>query len=109
MLSAFDELVKQIEALDEQLRLAILNHTFLRWRSASSLKRPDDLPAFKLAFFKRLATHLMTAVKGLHASVVLGDGVKRREIENEAALNIVTPEGLTFRARIWHAREATLA
>ena len=25
MLSAFDELVKQVEALDEQLRLAILN------------------------------------------------------------------------------------
>ena len=145
-LSAFDGLVKQIKALDEQLPLAILNVSpvspALRYTEVfvpvaiplaarpglpapvshmpamevvvefeKSGRWPDDLRAIqkiKLAFFERLATCLMAAVKGLHASVVLGDAVERREIEDEAALDIVTPEGWAFRARIWHDREATL-
>ncbi|KAI0748842.1 Nrap protein [Fomes fomentarius] len=72
---------------------------------------PDDLRAIqkiKLAFLERLATCLMAAVKGLHANVALGDGTERTEIQDEAALDIVTAEGWAFRARIWHDREATL-
>ncbi|KAI0718445.1 Nrap protein [Cerioporus squamosus] len=76
-----------------------------------SARWPDDLRAIqkiKLAFFEQLATCLMGAVKGLQASVVLGDGPVRKEIQDEAALDIVTPDGWAFRARIWHDREATL-
>ncbi|CDO77351.1 hypothetical protein BN946_scf184786.g12 [Trametes cinnabarina] len=76
-----------------------------------SARWPDDLRAIqkiKLAFFERLATVLMGAVKGLHASVVLGERPERLEIQDEAALDIVTQEGWAFRARIWHDREATL-
>ncbi|KAI0674034.1 Nrap protein [Trametes maxima] len=72
---------------------------------------PDDLRAIqkiKLAFFERLATVLMGAVKGLQATVVLGERPERTEIRDEAALDIVTAEGWAFRARIWHDREATL-
>ncbi|KAI8970659.1 Nrap protein [Trametes punicea] len=72
---------------------------------------PDDLRAIqkiKLAFFERLATILMGAVKGLQATVVLGERPERLEIQDEAALDIITPEGWAFRARIWHDREATL-
>ncbi|KAI0368535.1 Nrap protein [Pilatotrama ljubarskyi] len=72
---------------------------------------PDDLRAIqkiKLAFFERLATILMSAVKGLQATVVLGDRPERMEIQDEAALDIVTSDGWAFRARIWHDREATL-
>ena len=72
---------------------------------------PDDLRAIqkiKLAFLERLAVSLMAAVKGLHATVVLRDQGQRSDIQDEAALDIVTPEGWGFRARIWHDREATL-
>ncbi|KAI0353298.1 Nrap protein [Trametes cingulata] len=72
---------------------------------------PDDLRAIqkiKLAFFERLATILMSAVKGLQASVVLGERPERMEIQDEASLDIITADGWAFRARIWHDREATL-
>ncbi|KAI0759414.1 Nrap protein [Trametes elegans] len=72
---------------------------------------PDDLRAIqkiKLAFFERLASVLTEAVKGLQARVVLGARAARTEIEDEAALELVTAEGWAFRARIWHDREATL-
>ncbi|KAI1798486.1 Nrap protein [Ganoderma leucocontextum] len=72
---------------------------------------PDDLRAIqkiKLAFFERLATALMEAVKGLQATIVLGERADRKEIQDAAAIDIVTPEGWAFRARIWHDREATL-
>ncbi|KAI0635441.1 Nrap protein [Trametes polyzona] len=76
-----------------------------------SARWPDDLRAIqktKLAFFERLASLLMSAVKGLQASVVLGQRPEQLEIQDEAALDIVTAEGWAFRARIWHDREATL-
>ncbi|RDX41283.1 Nrap protein [Lentinus brumalis] len=145
-MAAFDTLVKQMKALDDQLPLAILNvsaaSSALRYTEAfvpvavplasrpglpsaashlpameivvefeKSGRWPDDLRAvqkIKLAFFEQLATCLMGAVKGLQASVVLGDGPVRKEIQDEAALDIVTPDGWAFRARIWHDREATL-
>lgn len=145
-LSAFDTLVKQIKALDEQLPLAVLNVSpvspALRYTEVfvpvaiplavraglpvpasylpamevivefeKSGRWPDDLRAIqkiKLAFLERLATCLMAAVKGLHARVALGDGMERTEIQDEAALDIVTAEGWAFRAQIWHDREATL-
>nr|VWO97778.1 Ubiquitin-conjugating enzyme E2 2 [Ganoderma boninense] len=72
---------------------------------------PDDLRAIrkiKLAFYERLATALMEAVKGLQATVVLGERAGGKELQDEAALDIVTLEGWAFRARIWHDREATL-
>ena len=50
----------------------------------------------------------MAAVKGLHATIVLRDQGQQSNIQDEAALDIVTPEGWGFRARIWHDREATL-
>lgn len=76
-----------------------------------SARWPDDLRAIqkmKLAFFERLASILMHAVKGLQATVVLGERPERTEIEDEAALDIITADGWAFRARIWHDREATL-
>ncbi|KAI0828573.1 Nrap protein [Trametes gibbosa] len=145
-LSAFDTLVRQIKALDDQLPLAVLSVSpaspGLRYtdvfvpvavapsarsmlpKSASYLpameiviefeksgRWPDDLKAIqkmKLAFFERLASILMSAVKGLQANVVLGERAERLEIEDEAALEIVTPDGWAFRAHILHDREATL-
>lgn len=72
---------------------------------------PDDLRAIqkiKLAFYERLATALVEAVKGLQVTVVLGEHVEQKELQDEAVIDIVTPEGWAFRARIWHDREATL-
>lgn len=72
---------------------------------------PDDLRAIqkiKLAFFETLGSALMSAVKGLQASVVVGDGVSTSEIQDTASLDIVTPDGWAFHARIWHDREAFL-
>ena len=72
---------------------------------------PDDLRAIqkiKLAFFEQLGSALMASVDGLRASVVIGDGVSTSEIQDIASLEIVTPEGWAFSARIWHDREVTL-
>ncbi|KAJ7039536.1 Nrap protein, partial [Mycena alexandri] len=76
-----------------------------------SAKWPDDLRAIqkiKLAFFERIASALMTAVKGLKATVVVGDGVNTVEIQDSSRLEIITADGWAFSARIWHDREATL-
>ncbi|KIL70007.1 hypothetical protein M378DRAFT_721596, partial [Amanita muscaria Koide BX008] len=76
-----------------------------------SARWPDDLKAIqkmKLAFFECMATRLMATVKGLKASVVIGDGVHESEIIDKAVLEIQTPQGWSFSARIWHDREATL-
>ncbi|KAJ7242747.1 Nrap protein [Mycena haematopus] len=76
-----------------------------------SAKWPDDLRAIqkiKLAFFERMASALMTSVKGLKASVVVGDSVNMSEIRDNSTMEIVTPDGWAFSARIWHDREATL-
>jgi U3 small nucleolar RNA-associated protein 22 len=50
----------------------------------------------------------MGAVEGLRANVVVGDGVSTSEIMDQTFLQIMTPEGWAFDARIWHPREATL-
>jgi U3 small nucleolar RNA-associated protein 22 len=145
-ITAFDNLVKQIRALDDELPLALsavspvseqLRYTNVfgpvplpptlaqslppnaRYLSPicivlefeRSSKWPDDLKAIqkiKLAFFERIATALMGAVEGLRATVVIGDGVSTSELVDQAFLEIVTPEGWAFEARIWHSREATL-
>ncbi|KAJ7746600.1 Nrap protein [Mycena metata] len=76
-----------------------------------SAKWPDDLRAIqkiKLAFFERIASALMTAVKGLKATVVVGDGVNTVDIQDSSRLEIITADGWAFSARIWHDREATL-
>ncbi|KAI0051574.1 Nrap protein [Auriscalpium vulgare] len=145
-MAAFDELVKAIKALDEDLPLAVLNvspvSAYLRYTSvfnpvamtpslASALpasarympvmdiilefekssRWPDDLRAIqkmKLAFFERLATALMISVKGLTARVVVGERLGASAIADQGGLEIVTPLGWAFSARLWHDREATL-
>lgn len=145
-MTAFDELVKGIKALDAELPLAILNISaaseYLRYTSAftpvpilpassslmpgfpqylpqmdivlefeKSAKWPDDLRAIqkvKLAFFERVASVLMTSMKGVKATVVVGDGISLSEIQDQARLEIITPQGWAFLARIWHDRESTL-
>ncbi|EMD32469.1 hypothetical protein CERSUDRAFT_108867 [Gelatoporia subvermispora B] len=145
-MAAFDTLVKQIKALDEELPLAVLNVSpiaeGLRYTSPlnpvslpanvvsalppaarylapmelviefeKSARWPDDLRAIqkiKLAFFERLASALMTAHPGLSAHVAVGDGVTTSEIQDQAAIEVITTDGWAFRARIWHDREATL-
>ncbi|KIJ60730.1 hypothetical protein HYDPIDRAFT_31953 [Hydnomerulius pinastri MD-312] len=75
-----------------------------------SSKWPDDLRAIqkiKLAFFETIATALMAATPGLRASVYIGDP-SDSAIQDQASLEILTPEGWAFSARIWHDREATL-
>ncbi|KDQ55434.1 hypothetical protein JAAARDRAFT_692207 [Jaapia argillacea MUCL 33604] len=72
---------------------------------------PDDLKAIqkiKLAFFERIATALMKSENGTKATVVVGNCVDTPEIQDQARLEIVTPDGWAFSARIWHDREATL-
>lgn len=78
-----------------------------------SAKWPDELKAIqkiKLAFFESIATGLMKSVEGLKASVVLGAGdiTDSNELLDKAYLEVITPEGWAFHARIWHNREATL-
>lgn len=76
-----------------------------------SSRWPDDLKAIqniKLAFFEKLATALMESVPGLVAKVVTGDGVHDSLIMDKAFLELITPEGWAFSARIWHDREVTL-
>jgi U3 small nucleolar RNA-associated protein 22 len=145
-MQAFDGLVKELKALNEEMPLSLANVSavseYLRYTSVfspvplseslapslpqnarylpsmemilqfeKSAKWPDDLRAIqkiKLAFFERVATALMTAVKGLRATVVVGDGVSTSDIQDNSRLEIVTAEGWAFSARIWHDREATL-
>ncbi|KAJ6460366.1 Nrap protein [Mycena vitilis] len=76
-----------------------------------SAKWPDELRAIqkiKLAFFERVANALMTSVKGLKAKVVIGDGVNTLDVQDNSRLEVITPDGWAFSARIWHDREATL-
>ncbi|TRM70534.1 Nrap protein [Schizophyllum amplum] len=76
-----------------------------------SARWPTDLRAvqkIKLAFCERVADALMGAVPGLVARVVVGDGVARSLVVDQARLEVVTPEGWAFWVRIWHEREALL-
>ncbi|KDR70120.1 hypothetical protein GALMADRAFT_254950 [Galerina marginata CBS 339.88] len=145
-MTAFDNLVKQIKKLDDELPLSLLNVSpiseALRYTSvfspvplSSSLsqllppnarylapmeiilefekssKWPDDIKAvqtIKLAFFERLASALMVSVDRLRAKVVIGDDIDDSQLLDKSALEIVTPEGWAFHARIWHDREVNL-
>ncbi|KAI0788916.1 Nrap protein [Irpex lacteus] len=71
---------------------------------------PDDLKAIqkvKMAFLETIAVGLGKKVSGLHAQVVLDDG-GAESIQDTVRLEILTPEGWAFSARIVHDREATL-
>lgn len=145
-MTAFDNLIRQLKSLDEEIPLAILNvspvSTDLRYtsiftptprspKSASSLpptmrylpsmeiiiqfeksgRWPDDLVAIqkmKLAFFEQIASALMTKVPGLKAGVVVSSQQLSPSISDNAHLEIATPDGWAFSARIWHEREETL-
>ncbi|EKM53177.1 uncharacterized protein PHACADRAFT_259350 [Phanerochaete carnosa HHB-10118-sp] len=145
-MTAFDTLVKNIKALDDQLPLAVLNISpvseSLRYTSVfapvamdqklegtlpacaryvpvmdviiefeKSGRWPDDLRAIqkiKLAFFETLGSALMSSAPGLCATIVLGDAAHVSEIEDAGCLELITPDGWAFNARIWHDREATL-
>lgn len=75
-----------------------------------SSKWPDDLRAIqkiKLAFFETIATAMMTAYAGLRAAVHI-EQPSDSDIQDHASLEILTPEGWSFSARIWHDREAVL-
>ncbi|TDL20253.1 Nrap protein [Rickenella mellea] len=76
-----------------------------------SARWPDDLVAIqktKLAFFECISTALMERVPGLKATVVVGDESSASDIMDQGKLEILTPQGWAFTARIWHDREATL-
>lgn len=71
---------------------------------------PDDLKAIqkvKMAFLEAIAAGLGKKVTGLQAQIVLDDG-DAESIQDTVRLEILTPEGWAFSARIWHDREATL-
>ena len=75
-----------------------------------SSKWPDDLRAIqkiKLAFFETIASALMTANPGLRA-VVHVEQPCDSDIQDHASLEILTPEGWAFSARICHDREVVL-
>jgi U3 small nucleolar RNA-associated protein 22 len=143
---AFDQLVKGLKALDDELPLSLVNVSpvseYLRYtsvfnpaalstRSAASMPEcwryfpvmeivlefeksgrwPDDLRAIqkiKLALFEQVARLLMSSKGNFKATVVVGDGVRHSDIQDQSRLEIVTAEGWAFSARIWHDREATL-
>jgi U3 small nucleolar RNA-associated protein 22 len=72
---------------------------------------PDDLAAIlkmKLAFFEQIARSLMKAVEGLTARVVVDNPSQSASFQDRGRLEILTPEGWAFSAKIWHEREATL-
>ncbi|PPQ69344.1 hypothetical protein CVT24_001638 [Panaeolus cyanescens] len=76
-----------------------------------SSRWPDDLKAIqaiKLAFLEHVGSSLMQAVEGLRANVVTGDGVHDSAIMDQAYLEVITPQGWSFAARIWHDREIHL-
>ena len=95
-------------ALPEPLRYVPTINIILEFEK--STKWPEDLRAVqqvKLAFFEAIATGLMSANKGLRASVRIsnpsGSGIR-----DGASLEIQTAEGWVFSACIWYDREATL-
>ncbi|KAF4578353.1 hypothetical protein EYR36_000160 [Pleurotus pulmonarius] len=76
-----------------------------------STRWPDDLRAIqkiKLAFFERIASALMGVVDGLRANVIVGDGPGSSDIQDHAKLEVITKDGWSFAASIWHEREAQL-
>ncbi|KAF8443704.1 Nrap protein [Boletus edulis BED1] len=90
--------------------LRYLPHIPIILEFEKSSKWPDDLRAIqkiKLAFFETIASALMTASPGLRAAVHIEYSCDS-DIQDHASLEILTPEGWAFSARIWHDREAVL-
>ncbi|KAE8229567.1 hypothetical protein CF326_g5461 [Tilletia indica] len=77
----------------------------------SSPKWPDDLEALqamKAAFFETLARLIPANMAGTRASVVFDEDAASSSIQDQSALEIVTPTGYAFRARIQCEREPRL-
>ncbi|WRT70438.1 uncharacterized protein IL334_007436 [Kwoniella shivajii] len=75
----------------------------------SSPKWPDDLSAIqkvKLALFEKLAKVIESRIPASKLTVVFDEGSS--EIEDHASLDILLPQGVAFRLRIYHERERTL-
>lgn len=75
----------------------------------SSPRWPDDLAAIqkvKLAMFEKIARIITAQRKGTKVGIIFDSS--RTEIEDRAALEIITPGGIAFKARIYHEREKTL-
>ncbi|OWT39986.1 U3 small nucleolar RNA-associated protein 22 [Cryptococcus neoformans Bt1] len=75
----------------------------------SSPKWPDDLAAVqkvKLALFEKLARTLPSRLPETKAEIVFDAGAS--EIEDQASLVVMLPEGVSFRLRIYYEREKTM-
>lgn len=75
----------------------------------SSPRWPDDLAAIqkvKLAMFEKIARVIMAQRKGTKVGIVFDSS--RNEMEDRAALEIITIGGIAFKARIYHEREKAL-
>ncbi|KAG8221585.1 Nrap protein [Butyriboletus roseoflavus] len=90
--------------------LRYLPHISIVLEFEKSSKWPDDLHAIqkvKLAFFETIASALMTTNPGLRAAVH-NEQPCESDIQDHASLEILTPEGWAFSARICHDREVVL-
>ena len=97
----------RLHSMPECARYAAVNEAILMFEK--SAKWPDDLGAIqklKLAWFEKLARLVMDKFDGSRAEVAIGDGTT--PVEDNAALEILLPEGYAFRLRIYHDRERTL-
>ena len=75
----------------------------------SSPRWPQDLNAIqkvKLALLEKVARILIAQRRGTRANVVLDVGAS--DIEDQAALEVLLPQGVAFSIRIYHDREHTL-
>jgi U3 small nucleolar RNA-associated protein 22 len=75
----------------------------------SSPRWPDDLAAIqklKLALFEKLARVAESRLRGVKVSIALDADAS--DIDDQAALEVLMPQGVAFRVRILHDREATL-
>ncbi|KAH0828604.1 Nrap protein [Lanmaoa asiatica] len=90
--------------------LRYLPQTSIVLEFEKSSKWPDDLHAIqkiKLAFFETIASALMTVNPGLRVAVHIEQPCDS-DIQDHASLEILTSEGWSFSARIWHNREVVL-
>ncbi|BEJ17027.1 hypothetical protein CspHIS471_0604280 [Cutaneotrichosporon sp. HIS471] len=75
----------------------------------SSPRWPDDLAAIqklKLALFEKLARVAESRLRGVKVAIAFD--ADATDIEDQASLEVLMPQGVAFRVRISHDREATL-
>lgn len=75
----------------------------------SSPRWPDDLAAIqklKLALFEKLARVAESRLRGVKATIALDADAS--DIDDQAALEMLMPQGVAFRVRISHDREGVL-